>query len=72
MTSSYRGPEQEGVCVSGRGACARALDAPLRQPVEQQQQEAPGAHGAHSHQDELPQAGLVPPHLLHRGTPTLP
>lgn len=51
-----------------RGGCAGALHAPLGQPVEQQQQETPRAHGTYTHQDELPQAGPVTPHLLHRQT----
>ncbi len=65
---SYRGPEQQCVCVPQRGVCAGALDAPLRQPVQQQQQETPRAHGTYTHQDHLPQTGLVPPHLLHGRT----
>lgn len=65
---SYRGPEQQCVRVLQRGVCAGALDAPLRQPVQQQQQETPGAHSTYTHQDHLPQTGLVPPHLLHRQT----
>ena len=52
------------MCVPQRGVCAGALHAPLRQPVEQQQQETPGAHGTDTHQHHLPQTGLVAPHLL--------
>lgn len=63
---SYRGSEQERVRVFQRGGCASALHAPLGQPIEQQQQETPRAHGTCTHQDDLPQAGLVSPHLLHR------
>lgn len=63
---SYRGSEQDRVRVFQRSGCASALHAPLRQPVEQQQQETPRAHGTCTHQDDLPQAGLVTPHLLHR------
>lgn len=63
---SYRGSEQERVRVFQRGGRASALHTPLGQPVEQQQQETPRAHGTCTHQDDLPQAGLVTPHLLHR------
>lgn len=51
-----------------RGGRAGALHAPLGQPVEQQQQETPGADGTDTHQDQLPQTELVTPHLLHRET----
>lgn len=64
----YRCPEQKCVCVSKGGVCAGAFDAPLRQPVQQQQQETTGANRADTHQDHLPQAGPVPPYLLHRNT----
>lgn len=64
----YPGSEQECVRFLQRGGCAGALHAPLGEPVEQQQQETPGAHGTYTHQDELPQAGPVTPHLLHMQT----
>lgn len=51
---SYRGPDQQCVSVRQRGVRAGALDAPLRQPVKQQQQETPGAHSTYTHQDHLP------------------
>lgn len=63
---SYRGSEQERVRLFQRGGRAGALHGPLGQPVEQQQQETPRANGTGTHQDDLPQAGLVTPHLLHR------
>lgn len=50
--------------VAEGGVCARALDAPLRQPVEKQQQETTGENGTDAHQDPLPQTGPIPPHLL--------
>lgn len=62
---SNRGPEQKCVRIPQRSGRAGALDAPLWQPVEQEQEETPGAHGTHTHQDHLPPAGLVPPHFLH-------
>jgi len=65
---SYRGPQQQCVCVPQRGVCAGALNTPLRQPVEQEQQETPGAHSTSTHQDPLPQTGPVTPHLLHGQT----
>lgn len=64
----YRGTQQQGVRVPQRGERAGALDAPLWQPVEQQQQETPRAHSPHTYQHGLPQTGLVAPHLLHRHT----
>ncbi|KAG7227156.1 hypothetical protein INR49_013954 [Caranx melampygus] len=51
-----------------RRVCAGALDAPLGQPIEQQQQEPPRANSTHAHQDPLPQTGPVAPHLLHMDT----
>lgn len=63
---SYRGSEQERVRLFQRGGRAGDLHGPLGQPVEQQQQETPRANGTGTHQDHLPQAGLVTPHLLHR------
>jgi len=68
---THRGPEQQGAGVSeAGGGRAGGPHPPLRQPVEQQQQQAPGAQRPHSHQRSLPRTRPVPPHLL-RSTGTV-
>ena len=51
---AHRAAEENHLGVLRRGAGAGGLDAPLGQPIEQQQEEAPGAQHPQAHHGQAP------------------
>lgn len=64
MAPTYRGAKQHYISITNCGASARGFDAPLWQPVEQQEKEAPGAQHPEANQGQPPTAQTVALELL--------
>lgn len=65
LPPTYRGAKQHHISITNGGASAGGFDAPLWQPVEQQEKEAPGAEHPKAHQGQPPTAQTVALELLH-------
>ena len=67
MYSTYRGAQQYHFSIAGCGAGAGGFDAPLRHPVEQQEEEAPCEQHPEAHKGQPPTTQTVPLQLLKGG-----
>lgn len=66
--ATYCGAQQYHFGITGCGTRAGGFDAPLRHPVEQQEEEAPGAQHPEAHEGHPPTTQTVALQLLEGGS----